>query len=232
MNFELLITNAITEKPISFLAGSVRYYLYQPSLGVYLLSRSLIEAMGVDLTTLRLSSEVEALRLVHAEPEAALRLIVLNTLRGKQEAHDERKIKRRMTQMERNLSHNELAQLLLLVLSQDSYNDITEHYGIRQEQERRNTIASIKQDRYMLHFGGRTLYGGLLDFVCQRYGWTIDYCTWDISYLNLRLLSADASMSVYLSEEESKTYHAKQNVINADDPANSDAIRAFLGLSD
>lgn len=73
------------------------------------------------------------------------------------------------------------------------------------------------------------LYGLLIDFACQRYGWTMDYVLWGISYVNLNMLFADAITTVYLSEEERKKLgRGDGEVINADDPRNRDLIRRMI----
>ena len=40
-------------------------------------------------------------------------------------------------------------------------------------------------------FGGKTIWGTLIDAACERYGWTFDYVVWGISYNNLTLMLKD-----------------------------------------
>ena len=69
----------------------------------------------------------------------------------------------------------------------------------------------------------------LIDFACQRYGWTMDYVLWSISYVNLRMLLEDAITTVYLSDDERKKLgRGDGEVINADDPANRDLVRRMI----
>ena len=228
MNAEQRLVDAITERAVSFLCGSVRYHLYPPCLGVYLMSRSLIEALGVDTGLLMLSESLELLRIAKQERTTAMRLIALHTLRGYSDLHDEGKIAKRIARLESKLTTSDIAKLMAVIFSLDGYDDLVEAYGLRREQEERERVARIKGDSSMVSFGGRTIYGGLLDFVCQRYGWTLHYCVWEVSYTNLRMMSADASLSLYLSEEDRKRLVAEANRINGDDPSNSEAIANFL----
>ena len=82
---------------------------------------------------------------------------------------------------------------------------------------------------YSLTFGGKSIYGTLIDTACQRYGWTFEYVVWGISYANLQLLLADSVTSIYLSDEERKRVNIPQDrdIINADDPANMAKIKAM-----
>lgn len=228
MNAEQRLADAITERAVSFFCGSVRYHLYPPSLGVYLMSRALIEALGVDTGLLMLSGSLELLRIAKQERATAMRLIALHTLKGYQDLHDEGKIAKRIAQLEGKLDTSDIAKLMAVIFSLDGYDELIEAYGLKREQEERERVARVKGDGSMVSFGGRTLYGGLLDFVCQRYGWTMHYCVWDISYTNLRMMSADASISLYLSDDERKRIVAECNRINGDDPSNSEAIANFL----
>ena len=204
-----LLVDTLTERPTAFQVGRVHYAIHPPSLGVYLLSSRLLEAIGTDHALLATDLPAEALRLAYAHRADVLRLIVLNTLRGYLEVTDEGKIQGRIAHLDRRLTTEELAQLLCLVLQADPYTELVEHYGIQADLQERETIRQIKGEAGMVHLGGRTLYGGLIDHTAERYGWTMDYILWGISYTNLRLLSADASTSVYLSEEEQKQYKSK-----------------------
>lgn len=65
--------------------------------------------------------------------------------------------------------------------------------------------------------GGRSIWGGLLDVVLQRYHWTLDYLLWGVSYQNVQMLLADQTSTT--SEEE---------IINADDPRNREKIKQMF----
>lgn len=64
----------------------------------------------------------------------------------------------------------------------------------------------------------------MLDVACFKYGWTLDYVLWGISYLNLNMMTSDAiSVLTSFNEED------KPEVLNADDPANAAAILRQFG---
>lgn len=222
------LVDAITERPISFSVGSVCYNIYPPSLGVHLLRSRLLGEIELDSSILELNPIVELLRITREHREVVLHLIALSTLRGYAEVNDTAKLNGRKKHLGNKLTTEELTQLLSLILLPDRYEEIASHFGITDEATMRERVAKAKQDNTMLHFGGRTLYGGLIDYACERYGWTLDYCVWGISYENLRLLTADANQSVHLSEEESKKMMSGLSTINADDPANYDKIEEIL----
>lgn len=220
-----LLVDAICETPLAFSLGSVRLCLYPPTLGVHLLSMRLWGALGVDESVLSIRPEAEALRLSSQERAGVLRLVALHTLRGHRAA-DSRLLERRCRLLSRHCDTVDLSRLLLALLMPDGYDSLLGYYGLDREQAERQRLARAKSPATMRHFGGRTLWGGILDYAMARYGWTMQYCLWGISYLNLRMLSQDASASVYLSEEERK--RQGEAVIDADDPKNRELIRQIL----
>lgn len=70
----------------------------------------------------------------------------------------------------------------------------------------------------------------MLSEACAKYGWTLEYVLWGISYLNLNMMFAD-SISVLSSHENRKESDDDEDtdVLNADDPANAEAILRQFG---
>lgn len=224
---EALMMDALLERPIAFRINETeRFDLYPPTLGVHLLSLRLLSGLQIDEVQIDANPIAETLRLVRSERSLCLRLIALRTLRGYEEISREALLVERMQRIGQGASDTELAELLLLTLRGDHYDALADHYGITKEGEERRRLSEAKTDEGTRFFGGRTIYGGLLDFALSRYGWTLTYCLWEISYFNLRMLVADATTSVYLSEEERKRLGSSR--INADDPRNRELIRDLL----
>ena len=70
-----------------------------------------------------------------------------------------------------------------------------------------NKIKKAKESKNQFVFGGKTIWGSLIDEACERYKWTFDYVLWEISYNNLMLMMQDKITSIYLSDEEIKKAH-------------------------
>lgn len=221
-----MLVDAITERATSFRVGSVHYALYPQSLGVHLLSSRLIAEMSVNEEILQLSPELELLRLATEERDRVLRLIVINTAQTREQATNEAVLKGRIKHFGNRLKAEEIALLLSLLLTTDNYEAITQHYGIDKEVKDRELFARGQKDSSMLLFGGKTIYGTLIDYASERYGWTMDYIVWGISYMNLRLLMSDAIQSVYPNEKSGVS--SRTDIINADDPNNQKLIEELL----
>lgn len=211
-----LLVDTLTERPTAFQVGRVHYSFYPPSLGVYLLSSTLLGELWVDEALLAHNLPAEALRLAQRHRGEVLRLVVLHSLRGYAQIMDEGKVQGRIKHLDKGLSTEELATLLCLLLEGDSYSELVQAYGIDSDMQERQRLREVKEDKHTISLGGRTLYGGLIDYTAERYGWSMDYIMWGISYANLRLLSADASLSIYLSEEELGRLNGKGTRIDGD----------------
>ena len=172
---------------------------------MYLMQR-VIDGMGITLGNFNGNVTIEALRLAQEKRAECLRYITYNTFKNKDDIFDERKVSERDAFFDKELSDSDIAQLVIMLLSIDKTHEFFKHLGIEKEQQRLQGVmrAKSKDDKNNYTFGGRSVFGTLLDAACERYGWTKDYVVWGIDYATLRLMLADKVTSVYLSDEERK----------------------------
>lgn len=227
---EMDIADAIMERPVSFNIGNRYFYIYPPTLGMtYLLAR-LFRKLDANRQIVATNPYMEAIRLCKVRKDIVCRILSYQTFNKKKDIFNNTKIAERADFFYKNLDLEELATLLVLILTSDNLEVYTSHLGIDKEREERKRITDIKKDNGGITFGGNSVYGTLIDFACQRYGWTMDYVVWGISHTNLRMLMADAITTVYLNAEEKKQlniFDNKEN-INADDPRNEELINRIL----
>ena len=62
---------------------------------------------------------------------------------------------------------------------------------MEEEAKRMAKVNAAKKSENSFIFGGKTIWGTLIDAACERYGWTFDYVVWGISYNNLTLMLKD-----------------------------------------
>lgn len=163
------------------------------------------------------------------EKEIVCRILSYHTINRKDELFDCNLVQERCDFFCKELDDDSMAQLLVMVLPEGDISTYVKHLGIDKEKEWQAKAMKAKKDNNSLVFGGKSIYGTLIDAACQRYGWTFEYVVWGISYANLQLLLADSVTSIYLSDEERKRINIPQdrNVINADDPENMAKIKAM-----
>ncbi len=224
------IADTIMEKPVSFLIGRRRFYLYPTTLGKsYLLSR-LTNGLEVNKHILSSNPYLEAYRLASEKKELVCRILAYHSLKRKCDIQNEGKVSKRADLFQKKLNSEELAQLLVMTFSHENVSEYIIHLGLDKEHAERNRVMAIKKNTGNLSFCGKSTYGTIIDWACQRYGWSMEYVVWGISYANLQMLMADSITSIYLSVEEREKLgiKAKVEVINADDPKNSELIRMIL----
>lgn len=222
------IVNTILERPYLFKCedGKREFYIYPKTLGKVLLVSEMLKGADIDEANLRTNPYGEALRVCRDHKELVCRIVAVHAAPDKASVFDEKAMDGRMN-LAMRLNIQDIAKLFILLLADDELNRFCKHFGIDKEREWQEKALKAKKDNSTLTFGGKSVYGTLIDNACQRYGWTFDYVVWGISYTNLRMLMADAVNSVFLTDEERKRVHIPndRNVVNMDDPRNKDIIK-------
>lgn len=232
---EMHVSDAIIAKPVRFRAGKRSYSIYPPALGKIQILKNLYLSMGMDALLPAAGALEETMRLSREHPRQVCRVIAYSTFDDKQTLLNAEKVEQRARLFEDALTVRERATLLALILTNDKTEEFIRYFGIDADRELRGRISRLKDggggstSGGSLTFGGKSIYGLLIDFACQRYGWTMDYVVWGISYTNLSMLFADAVTTVYLSDEERRQLGVGfGEVIDADDPANRELVREMI----
>lgn len=226
------VIDAILEKPIPFTIGDGRFfYLYQPSLGISLLAGQLLQTLTLDAQLLAVNKQAEILRVCVAERELVLRVIALHTFPRRSDVLREERLQERITELG-VLQAADLATLLVSIMACDGRQEkFIKHFKLNFERKTREKIYDYKKKKGgSLTFGGRSIYGTVMDAACERYGWEYGYVLWGISSLNLNMLLADSVQSIYLSKEEAKEAHVSTDgiYIDARDPKNAREIQRLI----
>ena len=199
------ISDTLLERPLSFTFSGRRYFIYPLSLGKIHLCSRLIEDLG--LTEATRDDELYK-TIIHAADEdkdKCLRLISYITLPGS-DCIDEGKVVKRISGLSK-MEADDIASLIAYVLCNDKTSGIKREFGIDTEEKQLSKVLDIKKrsnDGSSVTFGCKSIWGALIDFACERYGWTYQYVLWGISYSALQLMIADHSRSLFLSKDERK----------------------------
>lgn len=214
------------ERPISFSIKRKHYSVYPATLGKIQLTARLIEAIGFNEETAQKDAQRAVFEAANAHRDECLRLIAYSTLPGA-DCLDENKVGERLEQLH-TIDNADIASLLIVILTQDKTKAIEKQFYMDKEKERMASVMKVKkQDKNSLSFGGRSVWGALIDAACERYGWSYQYVLWGISYSNLQLLFADQIRQIFLTDDERKKVHIPSDsiVISAD---NADSLNQFI----
>lgn len=229
-HIEMDIADTIMERPVGFNIGSWHFFIYPPTLGKTHLLARLFKELNANDKIIAVNPYMESFRLCSEKRDIVCRILSYYTFNQKKDIFNNTKIDSRANLFNDSLDNEELATLFALIFSSDNTDEYIKYFGIDKEKSERKRIAEVKKDNNSITFGGNSTYGTLIDFACQRYGWTMDYVVWGISYANLKMLMADTITTIHLNEDEMKQLHIFDNVeyINADDPKNKELIREIL----
>ena len=214
------IISTITEMPIGLQVGRRHFYLYPASVGKTFIVSQLIKSLDINNEVLMTDPFLEILSIVKKKRELCCRIIAYHTLNKKQDILNSRKVKERQSIFFKDLNDEDIATVLLTILNDDAVSKICKDTGIDKEAKRIAEVDRCKEAKNTFVFGGRTIWGNLIDTACERYGWSFEYVLWGISYNNLTLMLKDKITSVFLSDEEMKKCHISKDrdFINGDDP--------------
>lgn len=220
------IVNMILERPYPFEVDHETRYLYPVTLGKSLLISELLKGIDVNGANIHADPLAEALRLCVSDRDTVCRVIAIQTMRTKEEVFDKELISARKNEIS-GLESAELATLFVASLGDTDVERFARHFGIDKERKWQEKALKAKKDSNTLSFGGKSIYGTLIDNACQRYGWSFEYVVWGISYMNLKMLMSDIVNTVFLTDEERKRVRIPndRNVINMDDPKNREIIK-------
>ena len=228
---ELDIADTIIDRPKGFSVGRRHFYLYPVTLGKMYLQQRVVANLDLNTELLRVNPYAEALRLVETKKEDCCLLLAYHTLQTKKEVLSNRIVTIRRNIFLREMDNEDIATLILACLTNDKTTLFIQHLGIDKELERMSEVAKAKESKSTFSFGGKSIYGTLIDAACERYKWTFDYVLWHISYTNLQLLMKDKVTSLYLTDDEMKNAHINNTSDMIDGNSKDSVMRAIYEMN-
>lgn len=226
------VAMVLTDMPLGIQVGKRHLLLYPQTLGRMYLTAQLIEGLCVNQENMRIDPFMEAIRIVREHKEECCKLIAYYTLLKKSEMLNSRIVKARENVFLKSCDEEDIATILISILSDNKLNEIIKETHIDKEEERMRKINSAKSSENQYVFGGKSIWGSIVDVACERYGWTLDYVVWEISYNNLTLMLKDKITSIYLSDEERKNAHIPSANERVFDGNNKEDIMALVRESE
>lgn len=199
-----IIANVLTDTPIYFTIGEKRLCVYPPTLGKMYLISQILDSLGINKDNLSINPFLEIMRVVKAKRKECCKLLAYHITDKREDLLDIEWMEKMSGYLNRITDDEDLTTLLVVILNESSLENIVSMTGIDKETERMSKVSAAKDTKSQYVFGGKTIWGSMIDVACERYGWSYDYVVWGISYNNLTLMLKDKITSIYLSEEEAK----------------------------
>jgi hypothetical protein len=227
-------TDILLERRHEFSVDGRMYHIAPPSLGKLFVLQGLIEDIGINEKLLASMPNVELLRVAEAEKHKCCELIAYATCDTREQLCNVGELEKRTKHFEFHLDSAEIATLLVATFSHNRHHQFMEEAGIIKERERMAAIARHKEKGGGVAFGGKTLFGQLIDPACERYGWTYEYAVWGISYAALTAMMADKVTSIILTDDEKKKVPKHlletEDAISGDDPKNWAKLQQMMNM--
>ena len=223
------IIDVLGDVPVRFEVGDKEYRIYPPTLGRELILENLKKQLNIDPERAKNEPFEEVIKLCENNKPEVLRILAYSTIRRKIDMFNDALLKNRESVLN-TVDIKDLATLFFTVITNTDLQDFIKHFGLDRDTENRRKIAKVRSKDYVVTFGGNSIFGGLIDFACSRYGWKPDFVVWGLNLTTLQMLFYDHADSVCLTKEEFKAAHLKEGgaVINADDPANMKLIKSIF----
>lgn len=218
------IVNVLADMPVYFTIGNKRFCIYPPTLGKMYLISQLSESLGISKENLTINPFLEIMRVVKEKRKECCKLLAYHLLNKREDLFDIELIEQISAKLDRISDDEDITTLLVVVLKNNDIEDIIKGTGIDKEQERISKVSEAKDSKNQYIFGGKTVWGTMIDTACERYGWSFDYVVWGISYNNLTLMLKDKITSIYLSDEEAKRCRIPQKSGDYIDGNNREAV--------
>ena len=204
-NLNETLADAVMDRPREFFIGERRFCLWSPSLGMSMMIERHISELDIDKIIISANPSMEAIRLATEKRKEICDILAIHSFRSFKDLSNSLRLKKRSDYFSDHLTEDEIAQLILIVLSEPRIETLISLSGIAEDQKEQSRIVSIKnKDGHNRTFGGKTIYGSLIDTACKAYGWTKHYVVWGIDLISLRMMLADSINSIYLSDEDMK----------------------------
>ncbi|MDE7440647.1 MAG: hypothetical protein K2M69_00565 [Muribaculaceae bacterium] len=213
---------------VGFSSQGLEYRLQAQPLGGEVLLRGEIRQLEMEVTGSGGNPVCELLTLWENQRDKVIRIIARATCRTREEHLSENFINDRGRELSEILDA-ESGPLLLAAILKDRRSDrLQELTGLREEQEMQRRIAALREEESgMIGFGGRSVFGRLIDRACSRYGWSYDQTVWGVSLGALEMMLADQFSSIYVSEEERRKLGIKGAGEIDGDNASIEELREF-----
>lgn len=228
MEYEL--ADIITERPHEFTVGRKQHRLYPVTLAKIYMLRRYIEGLSINPEHLRVSPYLEALRLVEEHAELCRDIIAIHATPN---TYRDLYCRQNMVMRRNALSgirKEDMATLMMIVLTADKTELLMDGLGINKEHERmRKALERKDKNDGNITYGGVTVFGSFIAPL-KEMGYTDNEILFEKGYTFLRLMLADKVTTVYLTDEERENMSIEDGgtLIDGNNPESFEHLKEFV----
>lgn len=222
------LADIITGKPHDFRVGDRRFRIYPVTLGKMLILRPYMDAVSVE-SLMGANPYTSALKFVREKKELCATILAIHTARNRRDCVlGLSGIQWRTDFFAREINDEDLASLLVVILTGDRTQQMIERLGLDKERGRLEEALKVKQDRNTLSFGAKSIFGSFIAPL-KEMGFSTDEIIFECGYSFLRLMLMDKQVSLYMSDEEIQQMGGSAGALIDGDGADADnQLKAFF----
>lgn len=231
-NTEYDFIDIAIERPHDFSVGRKNFRFYPVTLAKMFLLRQHVDGLSIDMNILKTNPYLEAIRVSREHRDVCCRILAYHTAPNTyKDLYDTKSIITRKNYFFEKLDDEDLASLMIYVLTFDKTEQIYKNIGIDKEREKLGKVMEIKckHDRNNITFGGLTIFGTFIQRL-KEIGYSDNEILFERGYVYLKFMLADRVSSVYLTDEERQELPTSMggNFIDANDPSSVGELSAYL----
>jgi len=228
IDIEYELADVITAQPHEFTVGRKHYRLYPVTLAKTYLLRAYMQALSINQKNLLLNPYLETLRVVERNRRECCQILSIHTSPNNYRDLFCMKSRKDRVNTFMRMSREDLASLMMVVLTSDKTDVLMEGLGLTREHQRMRRVLSVKKASGSLNFGALTVFGAFIAPL-KEMGYTDNEILYEKSYTFLRLMLADKMTSVIMSDEELNNLSVEDGgrMIVGDNPQSADAVMKF-----
>ena len=230
-DIEYDLADVIIGAPHDFFVEKDRFRLYPMTLAKMFLLKRYFDELDFSEENVRLNPYMEAVRLAEEHTEVCCRIIAVFTAPNTyKDLYDYDAIEKRFERFKEKLSYEDIATMMVYVLTWDKTDALYRHIGLDKEAVRRAKIMKVKKDdKNNISFGGLSLFGTFIGQL-KEMGYSDNEILYEKGYVYLRLMLADKVVTINLTEEERNEIPPMllPDYMDAGDAKNAQAIIAEL----
>lgn len=229
-DIEYELADIITQKPHEIKVGRKLFRLYPVTLAKQFLLKRIMDGLSMNTSVLRKNPYMEALRLAETNRKVCCHILAIHaTPNTCKDLHNSKAITERRNVFSK-MTIEDIATLLIYVLTSDKTGRMLHELGLDKEQKRMSEVMDIKRQngKNNLTFGGLTIFGSFIGQL-KELGYSDNEIIYEKGFTFLRLMLADKITSVYLTDGELQNVSttAGGTLLDANDPASFEKLKSL-----
>ena len=214
--------DVVIQRPHGFTVGRKHFYLYPVTLAKMFLLKRVIEGLNIEESLLKANPYLEAMRLVKNDRESCCQILAYHTAPNTyKDTFDNRSITIRKNFFSSSMEDEDIASMMIIVLTNDKAEEFIKYLGLDKERERLSVVmeAKRKHDKNTMYFNGKSVLG---TFIAQlkEIGYTDNEILYEKGYTYLQLMLADKVVTLHVTDDEKQDIPKKMGgtYVDASDP--------------